>query len=122
MKSASALNQPKAIGGLRGADFLVGGASALQAFVYGATCAALVFSGRLVPYLNWGMQAAMLNAIIMGLVVAAASSLPFAIAGPDTRAGGNSGDTHREFPPPRPLLLGTNTLFTNQLERHERRD
>lgn len=67
-------------------EFLAGLVTSLVGLVYSISCAALVYSGNLTPWLSYGMVSALVTAVILGLAVAWRSSLPFAVAGPDTRA------------------------------------
>lgn len=65
------------------------GAGILLAFVslnYTLTYGALTFSGALAPFLGPGIAAALLSCVIVGFVVSARSTIPFAIAGPDVNA------------------------------------
>ncbi|HEY9644748.1 MAG TPA: SulP family inorganic anion transporter, partial [Chroococcidiopsis sp.] len=55
-------------------------------FTYGLSCAALIFSGPLTPYLPVGVGMAMISATLTAIVVALCSSIPFAIAGVDANA------------------------------------
>ncbi|HSJ03607.1 MAG TPA: SulP family inorganic anion transporter, partial [Verrucomicrobium sp.] len=67
-------------------EFSAGLVTSLLGMVYSISCAALVYSGTLAPYLNLGIVSALVTAVVLGLIVAWRSSLPFAVAGPDTRA------------------------------------
>jgi SulP family sulfate permease len=58
----------------------------LVTLTYSISYAALIFSGDLSPYLPLGISSALTGAVILGIVVALASSLPFVIAGPDGNA------------------------------------
>jgi len=64
---------------------LSGGAicSALS-IAYSLSYATLIFSGPLSDWLGYGMAVTLLSASIGALVIGLRSSLPFAIAGPDT--------------------------------------
>jgi SulP family sulfate permease len=67
-------------------EFLAGFVTSLVGLVYSISCAALVYSGNLTPWLSYGMVSSLVTAVVLGLAVAWRSSLPFAVAGPDTRA------------------------------------
>jgi sulfate permease, SulP family len=59
---------------------LVGG---LVSIAYGLSFAALIFSGPLRPWLAYGIAATFLTMAVSAAIIAARSSLPFAIGGPD---------------------------------------
>jgi SulP family sulfate permease len=62
-------------------------ASAVSSTLTIAFClsyAALIFSGPLTPWLGYGIAVSFLSAAIGGFVVALRSSVPFAVAGPDS--------------------------------------
>jgi SulP family sulfate permease len=67
---------------------LVGGAlSALVTLSYSLSYGALIFSGaELQPHVKHGLQAALMAAWVIALIVAVGSSFHFAIAGPDSNA------------------------------------
>src|SRR5262245_25497117 len=46
--------------------------------------AALIFSGPLSPWLTYGVTISFLSAAVIGFIIALRSSLPFALAGPDS--------------------------------------
>ncbi len=58
----------------------------LLTLTYSVSYAALIFSGDLSPYLSIGISSALVGAVILALIVALGSSLPFVIAGPDGNA------------------------------------
>src|SRR5215475_6598388 len=68
-------------------DLPAGAVAALVTLSYSISYAALIFSGSaLEPFLSSGLHAALIAATVQAMVVALASSLPFAIAGPDSNA------------------------------------
>ncbi|AMN39239.1 SLC26A/SulP transporter family protein [Rhodoplanes sp. Z2-YC6860] len=71
---------------LRGAlrDMLAGAICSVLSIAYCLSYAALIFSGPLSRWLSYGIAVTFLSAAIAAAVVAWRSSLPFAIAGPDT--------------------------------------
>jgi len=58
----------------------------LLTLTYSVSYAALIFSGNLSPYLPLGISSALVGAVLLGSIVAASSSLPFIVAGPDGNA------------------------------------
>jgi SulP family sulfate permease len=56
----------------------------LVTLTFSISCAALIYSGPLGPHLPIGIAAAVISACVTALVVAWRSSLPLAIAGPDS--------------------------------------
>lgn len=58
----------------------------LVTLTYSISYAALIFSGALSPYLPLGVSMSLVGAVILGIVVACRSSLPFVVAGPDGNA------------------------------------
>lgn len=77
-----ALTGPRLRAGLR--DLLAGAICSILSVAYCLSYAALIFSGPLKPWLSYGISATFLSAAIAAAVIALRSSLPFAIAGPDT--------------------------------------
>ena len=77
-----ALKGPRLRAGLR--DLLAGTICSILSVAYCLSYAALIFSGPLKPWLSYGISATFLSAAIAAAVIALRSSLPFAIAGPDT--------------------------------------
>jgi sulfate permease, SulP family len=77
-----ALNQSRLRAGLR--DLLAGVICSILSVAYCLSYAALIFSGPLKQWLSYGVAVTFLSAAIAAAVIALRSSLPFAIAGPDT--------------------------------------
>jgi SulP family sulfate permease len=65
-------------------EVFTGAIISLLSITYGLSYAALIFSGPLTPALGYGIAATFLTGAISAAVVALRSSLPFAIAGPDS--------------------------------------
>jgi SulP family sulfate permease len=65
-------------------DVFAGSLISLLSIAYGLSYAALIFSGPLAPSLGYGVAATFLTGAVSAAVVAFRSSLPFAIAGPDS--------------------------------------
>jgi sulfate permease, SulP family len=80
--TSRALRGPSLRAGLR--DLLAGTICSILSVAYCLSYAALIFSGPLKPWLSYGISATFLSAAIAAAVIALRSSLPFAIAGPDT--------------------------------------
>src|SRR4029077_9336576 len=83
----SAVGEPAQAGlrlrsGLR--DMFAGGIFRGLSIAYWLSFAALIFSGPLSPWLSYGIAVTFLSAAVAAAIVAWRSSLPFAIAGPDT--------------------------------------
>ena len=65
-------------------DVLAGTICSVLSTAYCLSYAALIFSGPLANWLSYGIAVTFLSAAVAAAVVALRSSLPFAIAGPDT--------------------------------------
>ncbi len=65
-------------------DVLAGTICSVLSTAYCLSYAALIFSGPLTHWLSYGIAVTFLSAAVAAAVVALRSSLPFAIAGPDT--------------------------------------
>jgi SulP family sulfate permease len=77
-----ALNGPILRAGLR--DLSAGAICSILSVAYCLSYAALIFSGPLKQWLSYGIAVTFMSAAIAATVIALRSSLPFAIAGPDT--------------------------------------
>jgi sulfate permease, SulP family len=64
-------------------DLFAGLVSSVLSIAYGLSFAALIFSGPLTPWLAYGIAATFIATATGAAVVAARSSIPFMIAGPD---------------------------------------
>lgn len=80
------MNKQKATFSLRAplTDVFAGTVCSVLAIAYCLSYAALIFAGPIEPYLSYGIAVTFLSAAIGGAIVASRSSLPFAVAGPDS--------------------------------------
>jgi sulfate permease, SulP family len=67
-------------------DLFAGAICSILSIAYSLSYAALIFAGPLEHQLSYGIAVTFLSAAVAGSVVALRSSLPFAIAGPDSSA------------------------------------
>jgi sulfate permease, SulP family len=67
-------------------DLFAGAICSTLSIAYSLSYAALIFAGPLEHQLSYGVAVTFLSAAVAGAVVALGSSLPFAIAGPDSSA------------------------------------
>ena len=65
-------------------NIFAGSVCSVLSIASGLSYAALIFSGPLAPWLAYGIEVTFLSTAVSALVVALRSSLPFAIAAPDT--------------------------------------
>jgi SulP family sulfate permease len=65
-------------------DVLGGSAAGVLSVTYGLSYALLIFAGPLAPYLSYGVAATFISSAVLATIIALGSSLPFAIAGPDS--------------------------------------
>src|ERR1700687_6225051 len=65
-------------------DVFAGTICGVLTITYSLAYAALIFSGPLAHFLSYGIAVAFLSAAVGGAYVALRSSLPFAVAGPDS--------------------------------------
>jgi SulP family sulfate permease len=66
-----------------GQDLFAGAIGGVLSVAYGLSYAALIYSGPLSPWLAFGVSASLITSAISASVIAARSSLPFTIGGPD---------------------------------------
>ena len=80
--------------GMRGAlnDVLGGGAASVLTITFGLSYALLIFAGPLSPYLSYGLAATFIASTVLATILALGSSLPFAIAAPDSSTAAVSRD------------------------------
>ena len=64
---------------------------AVLTITFGLSYALLIFSGPLSPYLSYGLAATFISSAILAAVLALGSSLPFAIAAPETSTAAMTG-------------------------------
>src|SRR6202050_454805 len=65
-------------------DVFAGTVCSVLSIAYCLSYAALIFTGPLDRFLSYGIAVSFLSAAIGGSIVALRSSLPFAVAGPDS--------------------------------------
>jgi sulfate permease, SulP family len=72
-------------------DILGGTAASVLTVSFGLSYALLIFGGPLAPYLSYGVAATFIASAILAAVIGVGSSLPFAIAGPDSSTAAMTG-------------------------------
>src|SRR5882762_10378272 len=72
-------------------DILGGSAASVLSVTFGLSYALLIFTGPLTPYLSYGVAASFITSAVLAAVLALGSSLPFAIAGPDSSTAAITG-------------------------------
>lgn len=72
-------------------DILGGGAASVLTVTFGLSYSLLIFAGPLSPYLSYGIAATFISSAVLAAVVALGSSLPFAIAAPDSSTAAVTG-------------------------------
>jgi sulfate permease, SulP family len=72
-------------------DVLGGSAASVLTVTFGLSYALLIFAGPLAPYLSYGVAATFISSAILASVVALGSSLPFAVAGPESSTAAITG-------------------------------
>jgi sulfate permease, SulP family len=72
--------------GLRTAlnDVLGGSAASVLTITFGLSYSLLIFAGPLAPYLSYGVAATFISSAVLATTIALGSSLPFAVAGPES--------------------------------------
>src|SRR5277367_3329867 len=65
-------------------DVFAGSVCSVLTIAYSLSYAALIFTGPLASFLSYGIAVTFLSAAVGGAIVALRSSLPFAVAGPDS--------------------------------------
>ena len=65
-------------------DILGGTAASVLTVTFGLSYALLIFAGPLSPYLSYGIAATFVSSAVLAAVIGLGSSLPFAIAAPDS--------------------------------------
>src|SRR6266481_4017299 len=65
-------------------DLVGGGAASVLTVTFGLSYSLLIFAGPLTPFLSYGVAATFISSAILATVIALGSSLPFAIAGPES--------------------------------------
>ena len=72
-------------------DVLGGSAASVLSVTFGLSYSLLIFSGPLTPYLSYGVAATFIASAVLAAVVALGSSLPIAIAGPESSTAAMTG-------------------------------
>jgi len=72
-------------------DVLGGCAASVLTITFGLSYALLIFAGPLAPFLSYGVAATFISSAILAAVIALGSSLPFAIAGPESSTAAMTG-------------------------------
>jgi SulP family sulfate permease len=72
-------------------DILGGSAASVLGITFGLSYALLIFAGPLAPYLSYGVAATFVSSAVLATFIAFGSSLPFAVAGPDTSTSAVTG-------------------------------
>jgi sulfate permease, SulP family len=72
-------------------DVLGGSAASVLTVTFGLSYALLIFAGPLAPYLSYGVAATFISSAVLASVIALGSSLPFAIAGPESSTAAMTG-------------------------------
>jgi SulP family sulfate permease len=106
-------------------DILGGSAASTLSVSFGLSYALLIFAGPLAPYLSYGVTATFVTSAVLAIFIGVSSSLPFAIAGPDTTTVAVVGilaasvvervaavDPSAELLPPVLIALGLSTIAT----------
>jgi SulP family sulfate permease len=65
-------------------DVLGGGAASVLTVTFGLSYSLLIFAGPLAPYLSYGVGITFISSAVLATVIALGSSLPFAVAGPES--------------------------------------
>jgi SulP family sulfate permease len=72
-------------------DVLGGSAASVLTITFGLSYALLIFGGPLAPYLSYGVAVTFISSAVLAAVIALGSSLPFAIAGPESSTAAMTG-------------------------------
>lgn len=72
-------------------NVLGGSAASVLTVTFGLSYALLIFAGPLAPYLSYGVAATFVSSAVLGTVIALGSSLPFAVAGPESSTAAMTG-------------------------------
>jgi SulP family sulfate permease len=85
--SSRVVSQSVSLGpGLRSAlnNVLGGSAASVLTVTFGLSYSLLIFAGPLAPYLSYGVAATFISSALLASVIALGSSIPFAVAGPES--------------------------------------
>jgi SulP family sulfate permease len=72
-------------------DVIGGGAASVLTVTFGLSYSLLVFAGPLTPYLSYGVASTFISSAVIAAVTALGSSLPFAVAGPESSTAAING-------------------------------
>ena len=72
-------------------DILGGTAASVLTVTFGLSYALLIFTGPLSPYLSYGIAATFISSAVLAAVIGLGSSLPFAVAAPDSSTAAVTG-------------------------------
>ena len=72
-------------------DVLGGGAASGLTVTFGLSYALIIFAGPLAPFLSYGVAATFISSAVLAATIALGSSLPFAIAGPESSTAAMTG-------------------------------
>src|SRR5258707_8506883 len=72
-------------------NVLGGGAASVLTVTFGLSYSLLIFAGPLAPYLSYGVATTFISSAVLATVIALGSSLPFAIAGPESSTAAVTG-------------------------------
>jgi SulP family sulfate permease len=72
-------------------DILGGSAASILTVTFGLSYSLLIFAGPLSPYLSYGITATFVSSAVLAIVVGLCSSLPFAVAAPDSSTAAVTG-------------------------------
>ena len=70
---------------------LGGSAASVLTVTFGLSYSLLIFAGPLAPYLSYGVAATFISSAVLAAVIALGSSLPFAVAGPESSTAAMTG-------------------------------
>jgi SulP family sulfate permease len=72
-------------------DVLGGSAASVLTVTFGLSYSLLIFAGPLAPYLSYGVAATFISSAVLAAIIALGSSLPFAVAGPESSTAAITG-------------------------------
>ena len=72
-------------------DVLGGSAASVLTVTFGLSYSLLIFAGPLAPYLSYGIATTFISSAVLATVIALGSSLPFAVAGPESSTAAMTG-------------------------------
>ena len=72
-------------------DVLGGSAASVLTVTFGLSYSLLIFAGPLAPYLSYGVATTFISSAVLAAVIALGSSLPFAVAGPESSTAAMTG-------------------------------